>query len=165
MRRELDPAGFPFERGTRLELKREFDALLQGNAEDRHVDGGDFPLEVADRLGHLVEERLQQVLDIFLAGGEREAARIGEVVVEILDAACGQWRVRQLDRQGDDLVRAAADDLEFGGGGFGWKIDRLRREVVAGDVAHLAGVARHFGARWAPSRGDGGVNLAWPSRG
>src|SRR5262245_66211621 len=94
MRRELDLAGFPFERGTRLELKREFDGLLQGNAKDRHPDG-DLLLEVADRLGHRVEERRQQVLDIFLAGGEREAARIGEAFVEILDAACGQWSGRQ----------------------------------------------------------------------
>ena len=165
MCRELDPAGFPFERGTRLELKREFDALLQGNAEDRHVDGGDFPLEVADRLGHLVEERLQQVLDMFLAGGEREAARIGEVVVEILDAACGQWRVRQLDRQGDDLVRAAADDLEFGEGEFRRKIDRLRREFLAHDVPHLAGDPRHFGVREARARGGDELNLAVLRRG
>ena len=72
-RRELDLAGLPFERGTGLALKREFDGLLQGNAQDRHLDG-DFLLEVADRLGHRVKQRLQQVLDIFLAGGEREAA-------------------------------------------------------------------------------------------
>ena len=86
MRRELDLAGFPFERGTGLELKREFDGLLQGNAKDRHPDD-DFLLEVADHVRHRVEERLQQVLDIFLAGGERETARICEVFVEVLDAA------------------------------------------------------------------------------
>ena len=100
-----------------------------------------------------------------LLAANAKPLEIGEVFVEILDAACGQWRVRHLDRQGDDLVRAAADDLEFGEGEIRRKIDRLRREFLAHDVPHLAGDPRHFGAREARARGGDELNLAVLRRG